>query len=117
MVELLFVLFLVEQLAARNAVDLGAQLGDAILVAELHLGLAGDQPGEHVLAEGEIGGGADRPQRHDDEGADHHPEGGRPQPQLAPGVDQRIAAPYGSGRKLHPAIAWMGRITTRVIVR
>src|SRR5262249_35858161 len=57
LVELLLVLLLVEQLAARKAVDLGAQFGDAILVAELHLRLARDQPGEHVFAEGEIGGG------------------------------------------------------------
>ena len=37
LVELLLVLLLVQQLAARNAVDPGAQLGDAILVAELHV--------------------------------------------------------------------------------
>ena len=59
LVELLLELLLVEQLAARHAVDLGAQLGDAVLVAELHLGLARDQPGQHVVAEGEIGGGGD----------------------------------------------------------
>src|SRR5215475_14852693 len=34
LIELLLVLLLVEQLAARKAVDLGAQLGDAVLVAE-----------------------------------------------------------------------------------
>ena len=59
LIELLLELLLVEQLAARDAVDLRAQLGDAVLVAELHVGLAGDQPGEYVLAEGEIGGGRD----------------------------------------------------------
>ena len=32
----------VEELAARQAIDLGAQLGDAVLVAVLHLRLARD---------------------------------------------------------------------------
>src|SRR5262249_58756243 len=44
LVELLLVLLLVEQLAARKAVDLGAQLGDAILIGESHLRLARDEP-------------------------------------------------------------------------
>ena len=48
LVELLLVLLLVEELAARDAVDLRAQVGDAILVGELHLGLPGDQAGQHV---------------------------------------------------------------------
>jgi hypothetical protein len=37
--ELLFVLLLIDQLPARKAVDLGAQLGDAILIGGLHLRL------------------------------------------------------------------------------
>src|SRR5262245_20268287 len=93
LVELLLVLLLVEQLAARKAVDLGAQLGDAILIAELHLRLARDQPGEHVLAEGEIGGGADGPQRHDHQRADNDPEGDRPEAHLAAGMDEAQARP------------------------
>ena len=60
-VELLLELLLVEQLPAGDAVDLGAQFGDAVLVGELHFGLAADQAREHVVAEGEIGAGGDRP--------------------------------------------------------
>src|SRR5262249_34068383 len=43
LIELLLVLLLVEQLAARKAVDPGAQLGNAILVGESHLRVARDQ--------------------------------------------------------------------------
>src|SRR5262249_53624888 len=93
LIELLLVLLLVEQLAARKAVDPGAQLGDAILVGESHLRLARDQPGEHVLAEGEIGGGADGPHRHDHQRADRDPEGDRPDTQLASGMDEPPARP------------------------
>src|SRR5262249_28938336 len=93
LIELLLVLLLVEQLAARKAVDLGAQFGDAILVAELHLRLARDQPGEHVLAEGEIGGGGDGPTRHDHQRADHDPKGDRSDAQLAAGMDEAQARP------------------------
>ena len=57
LVELLLVLLLVQQLASGDAIDLGAQLGDAILVAGLHVRLPHDQSREHVLAEGEVGGG------------------------------------------------------------
>src|SRR5262245_2813948 len=103
LVELLLVLLLVEQLAARKAVDLGAQLGDAILVAELHLRVARDQPGEDVLAEGEIGGGADGPPRHDHQRADHHPKGDRPDAQLASGMDEAQARPPRRCGALRPA--------------
>ena len=58
LLELLLELLLVEQLPAGDAIDLRAQLGDAVLVGELLLGLARDQPVEHVVAEGEIGRGA-----------------------------------------------------------
>ena len=67
-------LFLVEQLSAGDAIDLCAQLGDTVFVGELHLGLAPDQPGEHVVMEREISAGGDRPKRHDHQGADHDPE-------------------------------------------
>jgi len=93
LIELLLVLFLVEQLAAGKAVDPGAQLGDAILVGESNLRLACDQPGEYVLAEGEIGGGADGPHRHDHERADHDPEGDRPDAHLAAGMNEAQARP------------------------
>lgn len=52
-----------------------------------------DEPGEHVLAEGEIGGGADGPQRHDDQRADNDPEGDRPEAHLTAGMDETQARP------------------------
>ena len=54
LVELLVELFLIEQLPAGGAVDLGAQFGDAVLVGVLHLRLARDQPGQNVVAEEQI---------------------------------------------------------------
>src|SRR5262249_59737757 len=59
--ELLFVLLLIDQLPTRKAVDLGAQLGDAILIGGLHLRLPRNEPGAHVLAEGGIGGAGNAP--------------------------------------------------------
>src|SRR5215475_5038364 len=100
--ELLLVLLLVEQLAARKAVDLGAQFGDAILVGESHLRLARDQPGEDVLAEGEIGGSAYAPHRHDHQRADHDPEGDRSDAQLASGMDEPPARPLRRHDALRP---------------
>ena len=90
--ELLLELLLIEQLPAGDAVDLRAQFGDAVLIGELHLGLAADQAGEHVVAEGEIGAGQDRPHRHDHQGSDHDPERHRPDAHLVAGMLQRIAA-------------------------
>ena len=55
LIELRLELLLVEQLPAGDAVDLGAQFGDAVLVGELHLRLARDQPRQHVVVECEIG--------------------------------------------------------------
>src|SRR5262245_47057916 len=103
LVELLLVLLLVEQLAARKAVDPGAQLGDAILVGESHLRLARDQPGEYVFAEGEIGGSAYAPPRHDHQRADHDPKGDRPEAQLASGMDEAPARPPRRCGALRPA--------------
>jgi len=77
-------------LAAGQAIDLRSQLGDAVLVGVLHVRLSGDQPGEEVVAEREIGGGGDRPYRHDHEGADHGPEQDRAHAHLAAGVAQRV---------------------------
>ena len=57
LIELLLELLLIEQLAAGDAVDLRAQFGDAVLIGELHLRLARDQPLQHVVVEGEIGAG------------------------------------------------------------
>src|SRR5207244_3488190 len=59
--EPLLELLLVEQLPAGDAIDLRAQLGDAILIGELLFGLARDQAGEHVVVEGEIASGRQRP--------------------------------------------------------
>ena len=91
--ELLLVLLLVDQLAAGDAVDAAAQLGDAVLVAELHLGLPGDEAREHVLAEGKVGGGRDAPHRHDHQRADHDPERDGTEPQLPPGMGQGCSPP------------------------
>ena len=60
-------LFLIEQLAAGGAIDLGAQLGDAVFIGVLHLGLTRDQPRQDVIAEREIGCRGGRPHaEHDD---------------------------------------------------
>src|SRR4029078_7291213 len=57
----------------------------------LYVCLAGNEPGEHVLAESEIGGGGDAPHRHDHQRADHHPEGEGAEPELPPGVGVGVA--------------------------
>src|SRR5262249_43149806 len=93
LVDLLLVLLRVEQRAARKAVALGGQLGDAILVAELHPRRARDQPGEPVFAESKIGGRADGPPRHDHQRAHHGPEGDRADAYLAAGMDEAQARP------------------------
>ena len=91
-IDLLLDLLLVDELAAREPVDLGAQLGDAIFVGVLHLRLAGEQAGQHVVAEGEIGGGDDRPAGHDHECADDGPECDRPDAHLALAMAERPVA-------------------------
>ena len=97
LLELLFVQLLIEQLPAGDAVDLRPQLGDAVLVAELHVGLSRNEPGQDVVAEGEIGARGDGPQRHDHQRADHHPEGDRAEPHLPPGMREGVVAPRASG--------------------
>ena len=74
----------------RMAVDLRAQFGDAIFIGELHVGLPADQPGEDILAKGEIGAGGDRPHAHDDQSADDDPERHRPETDLAAGMNQSV---------------------------
>ena len=91
-VEFLLELFLVEQLPAGDAIDLRAQFGDAVLISELHLGLAPDQSGEHVLVECKISSGGDRPDRHDHQRADHDPERDGADADLASAVDQCVVA-------------------------
>ena len=75
LLELLFVRLLVDQLATREAVDLGAQLSDAVFIGKLHLCVPGDEFCEHVFAEGEIGAGDDGPHRQDHQRAGDDPEG------------------------------------------
>ena len=100
LVELLVELLLIEQLAAGGAVDLGAQFGDAVFIGVLHLGLTGDQPGQDVVAEREIGRGRGRPHAEHGHRADHDPEHDRPEPDLLAGVDEGIAVlPVGCGRR------------------
>ena len=83
LLDLLLDLLLLEHVAARHPVDLGAHLGDAVLISGLHLRLLRDHPREHVVLEGEIGGGHHAPTRHDHEGADTGPECHRPEADLA----------------------------------
>ena len=85
-------LFLVEQLAAGDAVDLTAKFCNSIFISELHLGLAPDQAGEHVIAEREIGAGRDRPHAHDHQSADDDPERDRSDADLTAAVYQRVVA-------------------------
>ena len=116
--SLLLELLLVEQLAARHAVDLRAQLGDAILVGELHFGLARDQPGQHVVAEREIGRGDDGPARHDHQRADHDPEGDRAEADLAAGMGQRVAgARRRDGGGLRPGSGGMPILNAGIWLR
>jgi hypothetical protein len=91
LLEPLLELFLVKQLPACDAINLSTQLGDAILVCELLLLVARDQAGEHVLLEGEVGAGRERPAGHDHETADHDPERHRPKPDLPAGMTERVA--------------------------
>ncbi len=85
-----FELLLIEQLAAGNAIHLGAQLGNAILIGEPLLGLPGEQARQHVIVEGEIGPGRERPYAHDDEAADYDPEADRSEPDLPLAVGDRV---------------------------
>src|SRR5665213_33340 len=93
MVKLLIELFLIEQLSAGGAIDLGAQLGDSVFVGVLHLRLAGEQPGQNVITERKIGRGRRRPHAKHRYRADHNPEYDGPEPDLFAGVDQGIAFP------------------------
>jgi hypothetical protein len=85
-------LLLVEQLAAGEAVDLTAKLGDPVFVGVLHLGLPRDQAGEQIIAEGEIGCGAGGPQGHHQQAGDRKPEHDRADADLAAGVGESVAA-------------------------
>ncbi len=97
LVELLVELFLIEQLAAGGAIDLGAQLGDAVFVGVLHFGLTGDQPGQDVVAKREIGGGRRRPHAEQDDGADDDPEHHGADSDLLAGMDDGVAMTVEDG--------------------
>ena len=113
LVELLLVLLLVQQLATGDAIDLGAQLGDAILVAELHVRLPRDQSREHVLAKGEVGGGRDAPDRHDHQRADHDPERDRSERATAVRHARRIVRRPTSCRR---AVRTAGMVALMIVV-
>ena len=90
LLELAVELLLVEQLPAGDAVDLRPHLGDAVLVGELHRGLAGDQARQHVVVEGEIGGGDAGPAGHDHQRADADPERDRADAHLPGAMAERV---------------------------
>jgi hypothetical protein len=64
-VEFLFELFLVEQLATGRSVDLSAQFRDAILISELLIRLAAYQRPQYVVTKCKVGCGRNRPHRHE----------------------------------------------------
>jgi hypothetical protein len=99
-------------LPARGAVDLGPQFGDAVFIGVLHLGLAGDQPGQDVVAKREIGRGRRRPHAENDDGADDDPEHHRPEPDLLAGVDDGVAIIGDRGLRDRAA----GRETVVIVV-
>ncbi len=118
LIEFLVELFLVEQLPAGGAIDLGAQFRDSVLIGVLHLRLPRDQPGQDVVAEREIGGRRSRPETEQDDGTDRDPEQHRADPDLSAGMLQGIAAldlrsrmrQYGdrsSRRQRTAVIVWM----------
>ncbi len=100
LVELLVELFLVEQLPAGGAVYLGTQFGDAVFIGVLHLGLAGDQPGQNVVAKGKIGRGRCRPHTEHHNGADDDPEHHGTEPDLLAVMDDGIAIARGGRSRL-----------------
>ena len=99
LLELLLELLLVQQLPAGDAVDLGAQLGDAVFIGELLVLLAGDQARQHVVVEGEIGAGGKRPAGHDHQAADRDPEGDWAEAELVAGMRDGVVGSAGAARR------------------
>ncbi len=95
--ELLVELFLIKQLAAGRAIDLGAKLRDPVFIGVLHFRLAGDQPRQHVVTKCKIGGGRRRPHSERRDGANHDPENHRPEADLLAGMDQRVSVLFTLG--------------------
>jgi len=52
-----FELLLIKELATHDAVDLGARLGNAVLIREFQFGLPPDQSGQDIVAKSKIGAG------------------------------------------------------------
>ena len=99
LVELLVELLLVQQLPAGSAIDACAQLSDAVLIGVLHLGLAGDQPRQHIVAEGEVSGGRRRPHAEQGDGANPDPEHHGGETHLLAGVGDDIACRRGRSHR------------------
>ena len=95
--EFLVELFLIQQLPAGRAIDLGAKFRDPVLVGVLHFRLSCDQPRQHIVTKREIGRGRRRPHSKRGDGADHDPERHRPEADLLAGMDQRVAVLFGLG--------------------
>src|SRR5436305_5835759 len=83
-------------------------------VAELHLGLARDEAGQHVLAESKIAGGGDCPGSHARKQRNQEPEHDRPEANCASGMDESVTvtgAPPRDSMKL-----WVGGMGTPTVV-
>ena len=110
LLELLLVLLLVEQLPAGEAIDparAARRCGPRSRTASRP---RGDQPRQHVVAEGEIGRRGDAPHRHDDQRADHDPEGDRAEPHLPAGMDEGVVRALALRRRGRRGLApaWRG---------
>jgi len=82
-------LFLVQQLAAGDTIDLHAHFSYAILISKLHRGLARNQPREDVIMKCEIRCSDRRPDRHNDERTDDGPESDRAEAEVLTGMCER----------------------------
>ncbi len=65
---------LVEQLAAGDAIELGARLGEAVFVGVLHLGGVGEIGADHLVMESDIGGRGAGPDERKREQGDRRPD-------------------------------------------
>jgi hypothetical protein len=115
-------LLLIEQLPTDNAIDLRAQITDAILICKLHLGLMRDEAREHVVVERKVRRGSDRPHTHDDEGPDRDPKRYGAKPYLSSSMGQQILVTVVArparrmGLPIRPRSARVGRTGCGVAV-
>ena len=100
-IELLLELLLIEQLTAGRAIDARAQFRDTIFVGGLLFSLSRNEAFQQIIAESEVGGGRDRPARHDHDGPNKDPERDRPQSDLTPCMGEDITS--NRGRRLNAA--------------